>query len=351
MNFILFIAAFLFSNIFSAGISANADPESIANGRQPELSIDAKGKVRVVFGRNDSIFCLTWIDKSGSFSKPKFVARVNQMHLGMTRGPQIASSKSASLITAIDKQGNIHCFLLNHVKDSWIEQTMVNDTKSSAPEGLMSLAADKQDNFYAVWLDLRKERRNNIYFSSFSGNSGKWTKNKLVYASPDQHVCECCKPSIAVQGSGIAVMFRNWLNGSRDLYFSKSDNKGIDFTEAIKVGEGTWKLNGCPMDGGGVSIDNSGKVHTAWRREGVVYYARPNEKEIEVGKGKSCSISTNKNKILISLQDGGNTKLVELNTRKEINIGKGSYLKSSVMPDGKIICVWEEDAEIKFKLI
>ena len=346
MKYILLNLALLF-----AGFGNIEKPihDSVGMGEQPQLSVDVKGRIRIAFGRNDSIFCVTSADKGTSFSKAKFVGKVDEMHLGMTRGPQIASSDNVSLITAIDKQGNIHSFLLNHLKDKWIQQSFANDIKASAPEGLMGLAADKQDNFYAVWLDIRKEKKNNIYFSSFNGKGSKWTRNKLVYASPDEHVCECCKPSIAVQGSKVAVMFRNWLNGSRDLYTAISNNKGNDFASATKLGNGTWKLNGCPMDGGGVAIDKGGNVHTVWRREGVVYYAKPNEAELEIGKGKICSISTNNEKVVLSMQDGGNTKLIDLNSHIEATIGKGAFLKSVVLSDGKVICVWEDEDKINFK--
>ena len=37
--------------------------------------------------------------------------------------------------------------------------------------------------------------------------------------------------------------------------------------------------------------------------------------------------------------------------QNEINIGKGAFLKSLILPDGKILCAWEDEAQIKFKLI
>ena len=76
------------------------------------------------------------------------------MHLGMTRGPQIASSKDYSIVTAMDKKGNINCFRLDHKSGEWTKIKNVNDVDASAPEGLMSLAADNNNNFYAVWLNI-----------------------------------------------------------------------------------------------------------------------------------------------------------------------------------------------------
>jgi hypothetical protein len=322
--------------------------------------MDKSGVIRIVFGRTDnnlridSIFCATSKDKGATFSKPVLVATVPQMHLGMTRGPQIASSGNYSIITAMANKGNIYFFQLNHATGKWAAKGLVNDIAGSAPEGLMGVAADNQDNFYAIWLDIRKGKRNNVCFSSLSSKQSKWSKNSIIYTSPDEHVCECCKPDIAANGSHLNIMFRNWLNGSRDLYLLQSIDKGKTFDAAQKLGVGTWRLKGCPMDGGGVSIDNSNTVHTTWQREGVVYYSKPNEKELELAKGRSCSIATNNsksNKIIVSMQDAGNVKIIEVSNKKEMIVGKGSFLRSMVLPDEKVLCVWEQDKQIKYKKV
>lgn len=323
----------------------------ISEGNQPQISTDGKGVIRVVFGRRDEIYCATSNDKGVTFSKPVLVARMPQMHLGMSRGPQLASSANYSIITAMDKSGNIHWFKLNHSLMKWKNMGTINDLKGSAPEGLMSIAADKRDNFYAVWLDIRTGRHNQIYFSSVSGTASHWSKNLLAYCSPDEHVCECCKPNIAVQGPEVAIMFRNWLNGSRDLYLIKSLNGGASFTEAQKLGVDTWKLNGCPMDGGGITIDGSNVIRTAWQRKGMVYYCQPGYPETYIGKGRNCSISGTGDNTILTFQSNDTVKVMKLKNKDAVTIGNGSFLKSAILPDNKILCVWEQDNKIKFKKI
>ena len=239
---------------------------TLARGQQPQVTIDETGIIRVAFGRNDSIFCATSLNKGTPFSKPVLVGVVPNMHLGMARGPQLASSANYSMITVMDKAGNIHFYMLNHRKGTWQNKGLVNDIRGFAPEGLMNIACDSQDNFYAVWLDIRLNKRNNVFFSSLPHGGSQWTKNNLVYQSPDEHVCECCRPSIAVKGPNVAIMFRNWLNGSRDLYLATSVNKGQTFAKAVKLGNGTWKLNACTMDGGGISFNADETISTTWQR-------------------------------------------------------------------------------------
>lgn len=319
----------------------------IAQGVQPEIALDSKGVVRVVFGRNDSIFCSSSTDKGVSFSKPALVGHLSKMHLGMSRGPQMASSLHYSVVTAMDQNGNISWFLLDHGK--WISKGFVNDQKGSAPEGLMGLSADEQDHFYAVWLDVRLHKKNNICFSSLSANGGKWTANKFIYRSPEGHTCECCKPNIAVLGDHVAVMFRNWLKGSRDAYLAESNNGGGTFTNPEKLGLGTWKLNGCPMDGGGVTIDEHNQVLTTWQREGIVYYCKLHEKEISIDKGRIGSITASKGKVICCYQNSNEIRMKEMTSGKEQTIAKGSFVKSIVLPTQSILLVWEQDRQIQFK--
>jgi len=325
--------------------------KTIAEGNQPQIAADNRGIIRVVFGREDKIFCAASMNHGLTFSDPVSVAALPKMHLGMSRGLQLASSDNYSVITAQDKTGNIHWYKLKHSSGRWESMGVVNDLKGSAPEGLMGLAADKKDNFYAVWLDTRAGGGNNIYFSSLTNRTAHWSKNRLVYRSPDNLVCGCCKPNIAVHGSEVVIMFRNWLNGSRDLYLTKSLDAGHSFSPAQKIGFDTWKLNGCPMDGGGIAIDASNVIRTTWQRKGMVYFCLPGQSEVNMGKGRNCSISGSGPNTLFAFQNADTVKVIRLKNKNETTIGKGDFLKSLVLADNKILCVWEQDNKIKFKKI
>lgn len=339
------IVAFLLVALLNTGYAQQIQ------GRQPNISIDTKGVVRMAYGDGENIYCVSSKNNGLTFSQPVLVAKLPGMHLGHTRGPQIASSKSLSIITAIDKKGSIHSFVLNHLKNQWKESGAVNDQPGSAVEGLMALAADKEDNFYATWLDIRIDQLNNIFFSAFRPNASGWTKNQLVYRSPDKHVCECCKPNIAVSGNRIAVGFRNWLAGSRDIYYSVSGDKGKTFAQPKKTGSGTWPLKACPMDGGGLAISAGGVVSSAWRRNTDVYYWAGKGMEQKIGTGKDVGMVQTKSGSLVTWQENNNIKVMNLNKKPATVVGKGVSPKIYSLPNGKALCVWEDDKTIGFKVI
>jgi len=343
----MFKSILLFVLISLLGFRPSADIQ----GQQPNISIDTKGVVRMVYGDGEKIYCISSKDNGLTFSMPVQVGQLTGMHLGHTRGPQIASSKNYSIVTAITKDGNIHSFRLNHSQELWAKSSDVNDQNGAAPEGLMGLTADQEDNFYATWLDIRSEKKNNIYFSSINGKSAKWSHNLMVYKSPDEHVCECCKPNISFNNNKLIIGFRNWFMGSRDIYYAVSSDKGKTFTAPKKSGTGTWQLNACPMDGGGLAINESGRVSTAWRRNSDVYYWSENQPEQKIGSGRDVSMDQNKGNTVIAWQENNIIKVMNLNKKVFTEIGKGVSPKVYLLNNGKAICVWEDDKKVRFKLI
>jgi hypothetical protein len=320
-------------------------------GQQPNLAIDTKGIIRMVYGDGEKIYCVTSSDNGANFSKPLLVASLMGMHLGNTRGPQIASSATSSLIAAMDKDGNIHTYRLEHAKKLWKKGANINDIPKSAPEGLMGLTADRNNNFYAVWLDLRSDKMNNIYFSTLQLKSMKWSKNKLVYRSPEGHTCECCRPNIIAKNNKLVITFRNWLAGSRDIYYASSIDMGKTFTKAAKTGMGTWKLNACPMDGGGVSIGEKGLVSTAFQRNGEIFYWNEKKAERAVGNGRGVSMAQNGSKTLIAWQEKDDIKVLNLAKETTKVLGKGSQPRIYLLGNGKSLCIWEKNKTVQHMLL
>lgn len=346
----LFTIIFLFFCTITIASHSIAGQEILGEGSQPQVSIDSRNTIRVVYGQHDKIFCVESHDGGINFSKPILVAEVAGMHLGMSRGPQLACSNQYSVITAMDKSGNIHWYRLSNSSGKWENMGLLNDQPGSAPEGLMNIAADRNDHFYAVWLDIRTGKHNQIYFADLAPKAIQWSKNRLVYKSPDEHVCECCQPHIAVNNAAVAIMFRNWLNGSRDLYLITSKNRGTSFSQAQKLGTSTWKLNACPMDGGGLS-NNPGPVVTTWQREGNVFYCQPGQPEKELGRGRNGTIAASNSDTFIGYQTGDTVKLASVKTNKTEAVGRGGFMKIAFMPNKKLLCVWEVDNKIVFTLM
>lgn len=323
-------------------VSIKSSDSIIAQGQMPNLSRDNSGVVHLVYGSGDSILYSYSSDKGQSFSSPSVVAIVPGLAASHMRGPQIASTSNGVVVTACNNAGNIFS-LTKDRSGNWSQALRVNDVDTIAKENLMALSADG-NNAFAIWLDLR-DGHNRIYGAKSTDGGKSWSKNMLVYASPDTTVCECCKPSVAVKGNNVYVMFRNWLNGNRDLYLIQSADGGNTFGQAQKLGNGSWALNGCPMDGGGLAIDKNGNVETVWNRKGVIYACELGKEERKLGEGKNCTIESVNGKNVYAWMEDGNVVVMKPQGMKK-NFGKGQLPILKAVNNEHVLCIWENDKQI-----
>jgi hypothetical protein len=342
LNFFLVTSLFLTSISCNNQVSVKSTDSVIAHGQMPNLANDNANQIHLVYGSGDSILYSFSADQGNTFSKPSIISILPGLAASHMRGPQIAVTSNGLVVTACTNDGNIFSYTSDGT-GSWTQGSRVNDIDTVAKENLMALGADG-NNTFAVWLDLRDGH--NKIFGARSPDAGKtWSKNIMVYTSPDTTVCECCKPSVVVNGENVYVMFRNWLNGNRDLYLINSSNAGAAFTEAQKLGKGSWPLNGCPMDGGGLVLNKNGNPETVWNRKGTIYACEPGKEEEKLGEGKNCTMESVNGKNVYAWVEDGNVILMKPQGMKK-NLGKGQQPILKAVNNEHILCVWEKDKQI-----
>ena len=319
------------------------DDTIVANGQMPNIVKDNNGNIQLVYGFGDSIMYANLPDNGNNFSKPTLIAILPNLAASHTRGPQIATANNELTVIACNDAGNI----FSYYKDgsgNWLQSVKINDVDSVAKENLMSLS-ESDGKAFAVWLDTRGNGQNKIYGAKSTDVGRTWSKNFMIYTSPDNTVCQCCKPSVVVKGNNIYVMFRNWLKGNRDMYLIQSNDGGNTFGQAQKLGTGDWKLNGCPMDGGGLTINSKGTLQTVWRREGKVYSSMPGLAEREIGEGKGCSIETINEKNIYAWAENDGVVFINSKGEKKL-LGKGNLPVIKALNNEVAICVWQNEKEI-----
>lgn len=322
-------------------------------GSQPQLAVSPSGHAHIVYGtrKDAAIFHAASADGGKTFTDPIKIGNLPDIALGMGRGPQIAATSDSVLITAIShKDGMIHLWQReNGAGGVWKEQSAINDTPGSAKEGLHSMAANGAGKVAVVWLDGRSGKTE-IWISTSDNSGKKWAGNTMVYRSPDGTVCECCRPTVAVGEDGrIAVMWRNWLEGSRDMYVSEIAADGVGFTKAKKLGSGTWKLKGCPMDGGSIAFGKDGKIETAWRREKSSFTSKLESTEILVSENAVRPlIFPAANGSRVFYESKGNVLMSDSDSKDPKVIAKDATFPSAALIPGKgIILAWESNQASK----
>lgn len=316
----------------------------LANGEVPNLAADSKGIIHLAFGQGDSILYSISTDKGESFSTPELVDTFPDLFSFAMRGPQVVAVKGGACILACNKAGDIFSYK-KQGSGKWQRTVRVNDVDTIAKEGFVAVDSDGENKLFAAWLDLRDDNKNNMYGARSDDGGQTWSKNLLVYHSPDGHTCECCKPSVLLRQNKVYVMFRNWLSGNRDLYLASSSNAGNSFEPAKKLGEGSWRLNGCPMDGGSLVMDKQGIVQTVFRRGTTIYAAQPGGSEKKIGEGKNCTMETAGGRNIYAWIENGEIVIVTPTAGKVIP-GKGKSPALKALDDNHILCVWENEKKI-----
>ncbi len=208
------------------------------------------------------------------------------------------------------------------------------------------MVGDAGGHMAAAWLDDRDGKGKRLY-GAFSNDAGRsWSRNVLLYESPDGTICQCCDPSLAVMGPGeFAVMWRNALGGSRDLYTLRLRD-GRPIGPAVKQGEGTWKLDACPMDGGGLVV-REGQIASAWRREHDIYLAAPGKPEVKVGSGQDVALGANSQGLYAvwSTPSGIALHAPGAATPSQLS-NAGAFPAIVALSDGTMLVAWEEGGAI-----
>lgn len=260
---------------------------------QPQLATDGHD-VYLACGAANTIYVTKSIDGGRSFAAIRKVTTVPSLALGMHRGPRIAIADNGIVVTAITgavgkgQDGDVVAWRSVDGGATWSGPVVVNDVPAAAREGLHAMAASGK-TIVTAWLDLRNTGTE-IYSAMSSDVGGTWSPDTLVYRSPSGTICQCCHPSLAIAADGtILAMFRNVIDGHRDLYIVQGKNGA--FGAAEKLGAGTWQFDSCPMDGGGVATTAANAIYTVWRRDKTVFLAQPGQNEVKVADGLNPAIA------------------------------------------------------------
>ena len=343
-----------------ARIAEASDTVVIAKGdstqtpRQPQLAIDEAGIIHVTFGQKNVVHYCQSRNGGKTYSKLTQLPETNVIALGMRRGPRIAASENNVCISLVGgkqgngKDGDVLAFNSVDGGQAWTGPVAINEVPGSGREGLHAMASSPRGPMCCVWLDLR-DRKTEIY-SAVSADGGKtWGKNVCVYRSPDGSVCECCHPSVAYDvAGGLHVMWRNSLGGARDMYVASSSDGGKTFSTACKLGNGTWTLKACPMDGGSIAASPTGDIYAAWRRDTEVFLSTPKSTgERRLGAGKQPWLALTSAGPVVVWQENKTNRLLFQRPDDSIPQELASNVSDPVIVSpptgyGPLVAAWEE---------
>lgn len=322
------------------------------SGAQPQLAATGD-QIYLVFGKGDVISVARSTDAGGTFGTPVALPVQGRLALGMRRGPRIAATPRAVLVAAVagtrggGADGDIQLFRSTDGGATWAQPVVINDVPGAAREGLHAMGANGAGVVVIAWLDLRATGTR-IYTATSRDHGATFAPDVLAYESPSGTVCQCCHPSVAIDDRGrIAIMFRNSLDGNRDMYVVRS-SEGRTFTPARRLGTESWALDACPMDGGSVTLAGD-EVLATWRRDDAVFLTTDGvpERRLATGRDPVVAVAGRHQDIAWAAPSG-----VELmrDGAEPMALGPGRF-PALIALETKTVVAWEGKGSITLRVL
>jgi hypothetical protein len=129
------------------------------------------------------------------------------------------------------------------------------------------------------------------------------------------------------------------------MYLARSRN-GLTFSDPEKLGTGSWQLNACPMDGGGLAVFQN-RVVTAWRREKEIFLTSPGEEEVGVGEGKDVAVAAGKSGLYAVWSTPSGVKALAPGEKEPLTLAPaGAFPNVIGLPSGGALAAWEAEGSI-----
>jgi hypothetical protein len=281
------------------------------HGIQPQVAVDAKGVVHLIYFKGDPANGDLFYSRSEDGIHFKHALRVNShpgsaIAIGNIRGAQFALGKSGRVHVAWNGSqkaeprapGKASPMLYTRLNDAGTAFEPQRNLIQSAVglDGGGSVAADGAGNVYVFWhapAPGKKDEDQRRVWVAVSTDEGKtFAAEKAAYDEPTG-ACGCCGMRAFADSKGtVYVLYRGATDGGeqRDTYLLTSKDKRKSFQG---VDLHLWAINSCPMSSAAFAEGPTGTVVGAWETKEQVYFVRIDPKtgkwsppEAPPGKGK-----------------------------------------------------------------
>ncbi len=226
---------------FLPAVKVNIAPE--------EISSRGENRVKIAFDRQGGVY-LSW----ASPREKRFTADIRFSY-------SLDNGKSFSATTTINDDG----LLAGH---SFNEMQVSIDGKVSL------IWLDSRDKLLAA--DKSTVKGSSIYFAK-----GWPRKNELAFSNQRlvSGTCQCCRLAFDVNQQGqAALLWRHiYQQNTREFALLTLDNEKVP----VKVSDDRWHIDGCPHQGGALSIDSNNRYHMVWYNQGEkgkgIFYAHSDD--------------------------------------------------------------------------
>jgi hypothetical protein len=166
----------------------------------------------------------------------------------------------------------------------------VNDDNLLAGHSFNEMLVTGEGNISIVWLDgrlayqLRKEGKKTNGSALYIGKAN-YRENETKFSNEQlaNNTCVCCRIALDYNNHGDLAIFWRHIYGDNIREFALltlGENKNAQQVP-YQISYDRWKINGCPHQGGAISINDNNRYHLVWFNQGDVgkgiFYASSND--------------------------------------------------------------------------
>jgi hypothetical protein len=181
--------------------------------------------------------------------------------------------------------------------ESFSQPITINDDNLLAGHSFNEMHVADNGEVSIVWLDGRKkvleraagkqptEPGSSLYLAKANPRQGDLS---FVNQSLESNTCQCCRIAITKNNKGeLAILWRQiYQKNTRE--FALLTMNGDKQTKRVSFDE--WKIDGCPHQGGALSIDSENRYHMVWFNQGGkgkgIFYSRTDDEGNTLQKPK-----------------------------------------------------------------
>lgn len=171
----------------------------------------------------------------------------------------------------------------------------VNDDNLLTGHSFNEMLVTDEGDISIVWLDSRLSYQLRLQGKKTNGSAlymGKanYRKNETSFSNTQlaNNTCVCCRIAMNFNNHGELAIFWRHIYGDniREFALLTLSQRESEQQAPYQISYDRWKINGCPHQGGAISINENNRYHMVWFNQG------------EVGKGIFYASSDNQGKSL-----------------------------------------------------
>ncbi|MDP7592219.1 MAG: sialidase family protein [Litorilituus sp.] len=182
---------------------------------------------------------------------------------------------------------------------SFSKPITVNNDKVLTGHSFNEMLVTEEGDISLVWLDGRlahklsnqgKKAHGSALFlaqANFREHKSTFTNKQLA-----NNTCVCCRIAMTYNQQGdLAILWRHIYGDNIREFALLTFSETSDQSQPIQISHDHWKINGCPHQGGGISVDEDNRYHIVWFNMGEkgkgIFYANT----LDQGKTLSTPLS------------------------------------------------------------